>query len=69
MGRDEFLLWLQNSPLKSKDQLFMIDEKELTYKELAQKYNLTESGIYQRKRRLYEQLHRYEYYLMDKKFL
>ena len=66
MAQDEFSAWIQNSPLSKRDQLFMFDEREYSYKELSEKYNMTESGVYKKKRKLYELLHQYEYKLMQK---
>lgn len=48
------------APLTKKDRYFLYDIVEgLSYKELANKYCITEAGIYKWKRKVFENMHRY----------
>lgn len=59
-GRYELLEVLDGSPLTRRDKELMIDVIEgASYKELAAKYALTTGGVYQWKRKVYENLHFY----------
>lgn len=52
---------LDRAPLRKNDRRFMFDVIEgLTYKELAEKYNKSESRIYSWKRELFEKLTLYD---------
>lgn len=53
---------IEDAPLKKIDRHFLYDVIEgLSYKELSEKYNKSESRIYQWKRQLYELLSKYDY--------
>lgn len=58
--RVELLDELQHYPLKNSEKFFIQDIiAGCSYKDLANKYNLTESAIYQKKRKLYENIYTY----------
>lgn len=57
-GKPELLEILQASPLRSQDIEFLLLYADgASYKELSAKYNKSLPRIYQRKRKIYEQLH------------
>lgn len=59
-GRFEVLELIDTAPLKARERELMQDIVEgMSYKELAKKYSLSEAGVYQWKRRVYEKLHFY----------
>ena len=59
--RVQLLEELKHAPLKKVDYDIMLDIiNGMTYKELSCKYDKSEAGIASWKRRLFEQLHRYE---------
>ena len=59
-SRDDFAAFLAHSPLTSHErELVLLYADGALYKELADRYHVTEAAIYAQKRKAYEKLARY----------
>lgn len=59
-SRDEFVAILERSPLTSHErELVLLYADGALYKELADRYHITEAAIYAQKRKAYEKLAQY----------
>ena len=59
-SRDEFAAFLERSPLTSHErELVLLYADGALYKELADRYHVTEAAIYAQKRKAYEKLAQY----------
>lgn len=60
-GRQDFILYIKNTPLKLREIDFVIDiYNGASYKELASKYKISIEAVYKRKRNIFEKLHHYD---------